>query len=157
MYLNFITLGFVVSYFILTFIFSLFFEKQAKPSFKKVVFSLASILILSLITRYIASIIPNPDIANRFLHGVAGGVLALFVCFIVVRDFNFRLNKIQFFIFAVLLVTALGVVNELAEFTCQNFFGQIMAESIEDTWLDLVSNTTGALISAFILAPFIKK
>ena len=157
MYLNFLTLGFVVSYFILAFVFSLFFEKQTKPGLKKVISSLVSILVLSLVTQYIASVIPNPDIANRFLHSVAGGVLALFVCFIVVRDFNFKINKIQFFIFAILLVTALGVVNELAEFICHHFFGQIMADSIEDTWLDLVSNTAGALVSAFILVPFIKK
>lgn len=156
MYLSIVTIGFCLSYFFLTIFFSLFFKRTSKPSLTKVIFSVFLIGLLSFIVNFIFNI-PDVELANRLLHALGGGFLAFFVCFLVVKNNHFNLNKIQFFFLSTLIVIALSVVNEIAEFFLQNYFNQIMASNINDTWLDLISNSIGLIVAAIILVPFIEK
>lgn len=160
MYLILATFALCFSYFIIAIIFSLFFKNEFPVFTSKSFRSVSTILIASVITILIAISIPDPELSNRILHGLAGGFMAFFVCFLVVRDYKTPISTFQFFIFSALMVTALGVVNELAEFFIQHytpFFHIVFSASPLDTWLDLVSNTVGILVAAVCFVPFINK
>ncbi len=155
-YLSAITFGLCVSYLILFFLFPYFFygTKGNKLSLK----SLASILVIcaiSFLSCYIALSIDDRDFGNRILHIFGGGLTAFFVCFLAAKDSGVQLRKFQFFLFSFLMVIALGIVNEIAEFLLQYYFDIISAETPIDTWLDLNSNVIGALIASVCLVPFI--
>jgi hypothetical protein len=113
------------------------------------------IFVLSILGYIIAFSIPNPELGNRILHGFGGGFMALLAFFLAVKDTNIKLRKFQFFFFSLAVVAALGVANEILEFFLQNYVGLIFAESINDTWYDLISNTVGSLIAALLFLPFI--
>jgi hypothetical protein len=93
---------------------------------------------------------------NRFLHAIGGGFVAFLVSSFAARDSGVRLTRFQFFIISALIVTALGVGNELAEFFSQEALGTISAPSTIDTWQDLLSNTIGLLLAALIFTPLHK-
>ncbi len=105
-------------------------------------------------------LVPDPALSNRIQHAFAGGFAAFLVCYLAVRDLNISINKFQFFVFSSLIVTALGVGNELAEFIFQEYipiFPFQFAETPIDTWLDLVSNSVGVIVGALCFTPFINR
>jgi len=154
-YLLTITLGLCSCYFALFLILPLLFQKEIGKINKRSFFSVFIIVGLSLFVYYLNFIIPDFEIANRVLHAFGGGFLASLVCFLVVKDGKFSITKFQFFIFTLLLVTFLGVMNEIAEFFLQNYTSMIMAKNINDTWLDLISNLFGITIAGVSFIPFI--
>ena len=81
--------------------------------------------------------------------------MAIVVCFLAIKDSGVRVRKFQFLIISILVATALGVMNEILEFFLQNYFGFISSATVNDTWLDLISNTVGILIATTILTPFV--
>jgi uncharacterized membrane-anchored protein len=99
----------------------------------------------------------NVGIGNRLLHAMGGGFTAFLVSYFATRDSGVQLTRIQFFIISALVVTALGVGNELAEFFFQETIGTISAQSTIDTWQDLLSNTIGLILAASIFTPLHKK
>lgn len=104
-------------------------------------------------------IVPDPALSNRIQHAFAGGFAAFLVCYLVVRDLHIPLNQFQFVVFSTLIVTALGVGNELAEFVFQEYipiFPFQFSETPIDTWLDLVSNTIGIVLGAICFVPWLK-
>lgn len=160
MYLFAITLGQCSVYTLLFFIFPFFFDQPAKKLLtRRSLYSLTAIVTLSFIIYVWSGSVPDP-LGNRLLHFFGGGMLTFFVCFLAVRDTGIAINKLQFFLFSFMAVTSLGVANEIVEFLLQNycnFAHFIFADSINDTWLDLVSNTTGALLASVCLVPLMKK
>lgn len=157
MYLLAITSSLCISYFILFFLFPYFFESRLTKVSPKSTSSIAMILILSMLGYFIAFNIQDPELGNRFLHGFGGGFMALFVCFLAARDSSVHVKRFQFVLFSLLVVTALGVANEILEFILQNYIRMVFSISINDTWLDLISNTVGMLIAVIGLTPFINK
>ncbi len=157
MYALFLIISFCVTYIILLFLFPAFFGHKREPMTKKSLLSLSCIILFSLISYKIAYSIENKEVGNRILHGLGGGVLALLVCFFVVKDSKIPITRFQFFFLGFLLVTALGVANEIMEFILQHYFNISFARTSTDTWLDLVSNTVGALVASSLVLPFIKK
>lgn len=119
--------------------------------------SFAFLFFASIAATALSLSIPDPFLANRALHGLAGGFMAFFACFLAVRDSRLSLTRFQFFVIAALIVTALGVANELVEFVGQAYFGFVFAETITDTWLDLLSNSIGILFGALCFVPFAGK
>ena len=103
-----------------------------------VFYSLLLIASLNILFGAIQLLIPEPFWANRFQHTM-GGVVAFVMFFLVVR------------------VTALGVANELLEFFLQQTTGIIFNDDIFDTWLDLFSNTNGALLAGGLLTMLIPR
>ncbi len=158
MYLLFLMVGFGLTYALLHFLFSFFFEDagvrrvQDRISF----FSMAGIMCLNLLVFLISHAVPDRELGNRVLHVFGGGFLAFLVCFLVVRDSGLRIGRFRFFVFSFLLTVALGVANELVEFLLQRYFWVVFAQTLTDTWLDLLSNVFGALIAAACLVPFVK-
>ncbi len=155
--MNFITPGlFCFTYIVFFYLFGLFFETEVSLS-KRSIISLIIIAILSFITYEIAFMIPSLEIGNRFLHGVGGGFMSSLLSFLVFKDTKIQVSKFQFFFFTFLIVSTLGVFNEILEFFLQNYAHKIFAINSKDTWLDLISNTVGAIISGLILMNFIKR
>ncbi len=155
MYLFLVALGFCVIYALLLFLYSIFF-KSALPIFRwRFAYSLIYILLLYAAVSFSAGAIEDLDLSNRVLHVFGGGFLAFFVCFLVVKDLGLRISKFHFAVFSLLVVSALGVANEITEYFLQNYTSLSFATSANDTWMDLMSNSLGAVIGALCLVPFI--
>ena len=150
--------GLCLSYFLVYAVFQIFFPgRMDHPAPIQVVRSILLITLLVTAT-FLASFLPtDPHLGNRLLHGLGGGLTVFFVCFRVVKDGNFKVNRLQFFILSLLLVTALGVGNEIIELGLQRYLDITMAKNVSDTWFDLVSNTTGAILAGTIITPFVKE
>ena len=88
----------------------------------------------------ISGLIPNPDLSNRVLHTFGGGFLIVVVAFLAIKDSRIRITSFQFLVISVAIAAVFGVANEIVEFFLQNQFGFVFANSINDTWLDLVSS-----------------
>lgn len=148
MYLLVLTLSLCVLYIILLFLFPLFFENRVGTVRSNALASVCIITFLSFFGYFVSFSIQDQDFSNRFLHAFGGGFLGFLTCFLAARDSKSVINKFQFFILSVLIVTALGVANEIAEFLLQNYTEMVFATTINDTWLDLASNTIGILTAS---------
>jgi hypothetical protein len=146
-----------VAYILFLQVFNYFFAHKTVPIPYKAVSSITLIFFLSLIGYAIAFKIHDIELANRIMHGFGGGFLAFLVCYLAVRDSELKISRFQFFVFSFLLVTAMGVANEILECILQQYGGLRSATSVTDTWYDLISNTVGILIAAAFLVPFISK
>lgn len=149
-------LGLCAMYFFLSYCLAWFFEWEV-PKFKihSSLRAIALIFIVALLVFTAMNIVQDRQLANRIEHAFGGGFLAFLVCYVVVRDMGRPITRFQFFVLSFLVVTALGVANEILEFFAQEYFGVVLAKSLNDTWLDLISNTTGALIGAALFVPII--
>lgn len=156
-YLLLLTFLFAIIYLVLFFGLPKFFGRPGAKLDKRSLFSIALIALLSLGFYFISYTIPDLQLANRFLHAFGGGFLAGLTCFLAVRDSRLQLTKFQCFIITFLIVTALGVGNELLEFFFQTTTGEIFSDTTIDTWLDLTSNTVGALLSLACFTPFVSR
>ncbi len=155
MYLFAVTFGLCFVYYFLEHVFNLFFERHLAHLSKRSVGSVVTIIFVSLLGYFLVTLIPDPDTGNRVLHMLGGGFLAIMVCFLVVKDSRIRMTKFQFFVFSFFVVTALGVGNEILEFFLQNYAGLEASATINDTWLDLISNTAGIIAGSICFTPFI--
>lgn len=155
MYLLAITLSLCASYIGLHFLLPALLGKRASTLRVQSLASLGIIFVMSILGNSLAFTISHPEFGNRVLHGFGGGFMAFLVCFLVIKDSKLAINKFQFFVLSALIVTALGVMNEIAEFFLQNFYGLHFSPNINDTWLDLMSNTAGILLAGLCLVPFI--
>jgi len=151
-YLTFINLALCVCYFLFIFLFSKFFEQKEKTKIysKRTLFSLLLITVLSWVIYFISYSFSNLEMGNRFLHALGGGFMSVVVCYLAVRNNKFSLTRFQFFVFSFMLVSTMGVANELLEFFLQSYFHLPAASTITDTWLDLLSNTVGILIASLV-------
>ena len=159
MYLLFLLLAMCSAYFGLTYLYLGFFEGILPPAFRRrSLYSILGISICMLAVFTGVYLMPSMDIGigNRILHAFGGGFLAYLVCFLVVCDSGLRISRFRFFIFTFLVVTALGVANEMLEFLLQSTTGLIFSPTPTDTWLDLASNLVGTLLAAVPLTYFVK-
>lgn len=157
MYLVAISVSLCILYIILFFLFPELFNQERRKIELSSVKSVVLILLLSFFGYFIAFNISDTEWSNRFLHGFGGGFMALLVCFLVIRDTKLKINKFQFLVLSILIVTTLGVANEILEFLLQNYVGFTFATSINDTWLDLTSNAVGSLVAATSFVPLIDR
>jgi hypothetical protein len=155
-----IAIGLVLTYLILyKLLFPRFFDEPISKLGQKSLFSLLIIVIISvanyLLIYYFLDI--ESGIGNRILHAFGGGFMTFLVCYLVVKDSRLPINKFQFFIISVLIVASLGIVNEIYEFILQNYFDVLAAATINDTWLDLISNSVGTLVASVCFVPFVNR
>jgi uncharacterized membrane protein YhaH (DUF805 family) len=155
-YLVAMTLIFGATYFALYFFIPFLVGQKPASLSRRSLYSVLIIIGFSIATSFIASIIPDLALSNRFLHAIGGGFLAMLVCFLSSRDSNIKISKFQLISISFLVTTFLGVGNELAEFALQSITGFPFTDSLIDTWLDLTSNTVGAALGVLCLAPLIK-
>lgn len=121
-----------------------------KKTFKKKSFTF--ILLASIIIFSIVFLIKDPEFSNRFQHAIAGGFLAMLVSYLAFKDSQAKINKLQMILLSILIVTFLGVLNEIAEFLGEIFTSLVFADNIYDTWYDLTSNLFGIILGCvFVL------
>lgn len=155
-YLMATAIGLGLAYFPISFIFSRFFANSKALSLKKSVFSFVTIAALSVLISAVSLTMPHgPD--NRFLHAFGGGFMVVLVCFLSFKDHGFSMSRFQFGVISILLATAFGTGNELLEFFLQSNYGLVANAGLNDTWLDLTSNTFGTFIALPLLLPFVTK
>lgn len=160
MYLLALTIGLCFSYFILFFLFPYFFKGELPKITHHSLRSVAIIAGASVASFIISELIPDPELKNRVLHGLGGGFVAFMICFLAVKDSKVTITKFQFFILSVLIVTAMGVGNEILEFFVQQYVPSlhfVFSAGPLDTWLDLMSNTAGILVASACFVPFINR
>lgn len=156
MYLFSLALLLCTVYGALLLLFSLFFQNRLSPLNPRA-FSSIALIAVTISVIFLASLsVPDEELGNRLLHAFGGGFLAFLICFLVVRDSGLKITRFQFCTFSLLIVTFLGAANEITEFFLQNYLGFHFADTINDTWLDLISNMVGALIGSVCFVPFIK-
>lgn len=156
-YLVAIALGLCVAYFLIFKVFSVFFGENNAGISGKAASSLAIIIIFAWLGYTVTFLIPDLETGNRVLHLFVGGFLGTLICFLVARDGGFRISRLQFFIMSLLIVTALGAFNEHIEYFLQTYVRYLFYSNPKDTWLDLLSNTTGILIGNACLLPFLNR
>lgn len=160
MFLSCITIG-LVSVYLINFFFlprffdSALFDEKLKPS----ITSIVCIVLLSIIGYGISFSILDEALSNRFLHGFGGGFMAAFSISLSFRDMGFQGSALQYSVFLLFGVSFLGVCHEITEFLLQvtEVTHHLYATTITDTWLDLLSNTTGCVLGILLLFPLIKK
>ncbi|OGZ08138.1 MAG: hypothetical protein A3C93_00870 [Candidatus Lloydbacteria bacterium RIFCSPHIGHO2_02_FULL_54_17] len=155
MYLLLLAVGHVFSYLLLYFLFPVFFRSGVPTIGWRSLRSVAYIVVAYLSVLFVSFAASDPEWSNRILHIFGGGFVSLSVCFLVVSDTHLRISRFQFIVFSILVVTGLGVANEITEFFLQNYLGFVFAEGVNDTWLDLISNVCGALIATLCLTPLL--
>lgn len=156
LYLFSAAIGLGASYFLLSFIFSKFFSQPLAIEKLKKLKPVCIIVVLSLVISAISHEMPvGPD--NRFLHALGGGLMVVLVCFLAIKNLQFGISRFQFIVVSALTATAFGVGNELLEFFLENYFGLIANVSLNDTWLDLLSNTVGIIFALLVLTPLYKQ
>lgn len=157
MYLWLIVLLACINYGLMLYFFPLFFGIRRKWQHSFSYHSVILICVYGAIVHVGTALISDPILQNRALHVFGGGVLALLICYLAERDTRLPISAFQFIVISFLIAIALGVANEILEFVLQNYLGILAAESINDTWLDLISNVIGSGFAVAFLAPLIRK
>lgn len=162
-YLASIVVLLVVAYFVISALFTLLLENEWPVFSRRALVAALIITALGFLMLFIVTLIPSEYWGNRFQHAFAGGFMAVLVCYLAARDLQLnmqlQITRLQFVVLAILLTTTLGVGNELAEFIFQEYvqiFSYQFSATIIDTWLDLASNTFGALVGVIAFTPFIQ-
>ena len=148
---------YTLAYIGLLFFFPLFFQQSLPKLNVRSLYSVLGICAVWIFFFAISEIVgvSFEEWGNRILHAMAGGFTALLMCYVALRDSKVVITRFQFTILSFLLVTALGVGNEIAEFFGQYYTDLVFAPTINDTWLDLISNTVGALLGIAVSMPFL--
>ncbi|MBI5138281.1 MAG: hypothetical protein HZA95_00600 [Candidatus Vogelbacteria bacterium] len=156
-YFTFIASLMCAMYFVVYFVAPKFFEKTSAPlAWKHTLRSLVVILVTAFIAMYLVFATPSEWWGNRIQHALGGGFVATMVCYLAVKDSKIKLSYLQFIFATLMLVSLLGVGNEVVEYLAQHFLDIISAATVDDTWLDLVSNLVGIAVGLICFTPFIR-
>jgi len=116
-------------------------DKQTLQKKSFILITLSSVAVFSIVF-----LIRDPELANRFQHAIAGGFLTMLISYLAFKDSQVKINKLQIILLSVLVVTFLGVLNEILEFIIQINTNLVFADNLNDTWLDLTSNFFGIML-----------
>lgn len=125
-------------------------EFKRKVSLKKYWYWLIAALVVQAIANIISLVISNRVLGNLFYHGVGGGVTTtlLFIYLMKTYDFSRAWSWRVELVFLYGFVSALGVLNELAEYAGEFAIRVgLFSWDSHDTWRDLAANTAGAIVA----------
>lgn len=146
-YSIFFTTAYLLLYIILNYALQLVLKKKInKQTLQKksfILIALSSVTIFSIVF-----LIKDPELANRFQHAIAGGFLVMLISYLAFKDSQVEINKLQIILLSALVVTFLGVLNEILEFIIQINTKLVFADNLNDTWLDLTSNFFGIMLGS---------
>ncbi len=155
MYFLLLAIGFCAAYIALHYLFGQLLSNKTVALTRDSARSIAYILLFHSMAQIGVWCIPDLEWSNRFQHAIGGGFLAFFICFRVAHDTHIPIRRLQFFVWGFLVVTTLGVANELVEFFLQTVTSLVFTTRLEDTWLDLLSNSVGTLVAAAVFVPML--
>ena len=142
------TIGLFITYIMMRLFLPRFFNISREAHIDKRSFgSVLLIVSASAIGYALNEVIPDPWWANRVLHLTGGGVTVTLTCFLATRESVPHVSRLRFLAITTVVVSVLGVANEMAEFGLQHLTSMIYAPDLEDTWWDLASNTAGMFLS----------
>jgi len=118
-------------------------DKQTLQKKSFILITLSSVAVFSIVF-----LIRDPELANRFQHAIAGGFLTMLISYLAFKDSQVEINKLQIILLSALVVTFLGVLNEILEFIIQINTNLVFADNLNDTWLDLTSNFFGIMLGS---------
>ena len=92
-------------------------------------------------------------VGNFMLHAVGGGITSALIFKYLSNRLSIRLNWRLGLAALFMFTSALGVLNELAEFAAELLNLGIFTLDRQDTWRDFVANTSGAILAWLIIKP----
>lgn len=153
MYHVLLALALALAYLALAESFSWFFEgRRATLAPRAAIRSILLILLVSFAADFASFSISDWQLANRVLHVFGGGFAGCLVAALAARDMGLAIGRVRFAILAALIVTALGMGNELVEFALQRYAHFRFAAGPLDTWFDLASNVAGIALGVLSFA-----
>ncbi len=137
----------------------LFFEGEFRRVYntKKILQSLVVVFILSFALSSLTVFFPTSFWADRIQHAIGGAGVLMLTWYLALKAASISVSRPTFFVLGFLIVTTLGVGYELLEFLGEMTTSFVFQTSQYDTWLDLLSNTVGALVSGAILMQLISE
>ena len=153
MYLSLLVFSFCLLYLILLPLFAWFFGAPRPVFTRTTLWALGVVALACLVIFSFTFSLNDPIWRNRVQHGLGCGFLTFGICFLAAKFSEIKLSRARFALFSFLLVTALGVLNEVIEFVLQNYFDFFFTAKVNDTWLDLISNWIGILVAGLIFVP----
>lgn len=138
---------YVVTYGTLFALLPLFFGQPIPRPTRSSVYSVVLLIIAIEVAFYLVDAFLLPPLSNRVLHMVGGGMLAYFLYYCVMNDLKISVPRVQFFMLGFMVVTTLGVANELLELVLHVTRLRVFPIIDIDTWLDLANNTSGAIVA----------
>ena len=126
------------------------FKKPFKP-LKGIIYLYLGLLLS--ITGWVLSSLDliGASVGNILLHAVGGGMATSLVYEYLLNNLELKLNIRIEFAGLFLFVSAYGVINEISEYFGELIHYTIFSLDSQDTWRDLVANTTGAIIAFTII------
>lgn len=109
------------------------------------------IAITCTLVAYILTAILDPKAGNLVYHGLGGGTATAFVYYYIKETFGFKLSWRLELITLFAFTSALGVLNELAEFAVELTHYATLSFDTHDTWRDFAANTTGMLVGWLLI------
>ena len=157
MYLIALGVGLCLSYILLSYGLPWFFEGRRGRLGEAAARSVVVIAFVAFAAFFVSFQISDEQLANRMLHALGGGFVGFLVCILATRDNHLGIGRTRVFIASMLIVTGMGVANELIEFFLDTYTSLLFSASRTDTWFDLASNLTGALIAAPLFLPLVPR
>jgi hypothetical protein len=150
--------GLCVVYAALVYGFAWFFAgPRPRLSAGRALRAMVPIALVVIVADMVSLSIDDWELANRVLHVFGGGVAGYLACAFAARDAGLAIGRPRFVMAALLLVTLMGVGNELVEFALQRFASLRFAAGPLDTWFDLASNMVGVAIGAALFTPLVPR
>jgi hypothetical protein len=146
---------------IFTFIFILLaarwikWELNSNVSLKKHWKWIAGAITFQLLAELISANFSDQFIGNILLHTIGGGVTSSCLFFYLIRTFTIKVNWRLELGMLFLAISALGVLNELWEFSFELLHLGKYSFDTHDTWRDLASNTFGGILSWGIIHTYL--
>ncbi len=144
--MTFIVYAFMTSAFIGVLLFWLQYEFKRPASFTKYWRWLAAGLVLQFIAGVIFEVHRNLP-TNILEHAVGGGVMSALLFEYLYRTYGLRFNWRVKLVVLYAFVSALGIMNELAEYTGEFLGLGTFSLDRHDTWRDMAANTSGAVVT----------
>lgn len=104
----------------------------------------------ALVIQVIASIafeVIGGKAGNFIYHAVGGGAVSTLLFIYLLKTYSLKFNWRVELVLLYAFVSALGVMNELAEYAYEMLGLGTLSFDSHDTWRDLVANTSGAVLA----------
>ncbi len=123
-------------------------EFNKKVSYKKHWLWLLATLVVQQIAAFVFMAASDRVVGNFYYHAIGGGVASTLMFVYLLKTFSLRFSWRVELVLLYCFVSALGVLNELAEYAGEFIFGNgTFSWDSHDTWRDFVANTSGAIVA----------
>jgi glycopeptide antibiotics resistance protein len=112
---------------------------------------IAAAIAFQLSAQIISNRMSDQFLGNILLHMIGGGITSTCLFFYMIRTFDVKINWRLQLALLFMFVSALGVLNELWEFSFELLHLGKYSFDTHDTWRDLASNTFGSLLAWVVI------